>query len=67
MYSFIDPHDQRRHDVTPERLMYAAAISAGTARRVRARRICTDCLHGHANVLLCLVADCKAPCSAAVR
>jgi hypothetical protein len=67
IYSFIDPHDQARHDVTPERLMYAAAISAGTDRRVRARRICTQCWHGHANVLLCTVDTCTADCAVAMR
>jgi hypothetical protein len=53
-YSFVDPHDQARHDVTPERLMYAASISAGTDRRVMARRLCIDCPHRHPKVLVCL-------------
>jgi hypothetical protein len=66
-YSFVDPHDQARHDVTPERMMYAASISAGTARRVRARRICTDCLHGHSNVMLCTVESCTGRCAVATR
>ena len=38
-FSFVDPHDQRRYDVTPERLMYAASVSAGTMRRVAMRRL----------------------------
>lgn len=42
MGSFIDPHDQRRHDVTPDRLMYAAAISVGTWRRIRLARLARE-------------------------